>query len=135
MKGTGSVLVAGLAAVLMALPVGAEQSLDRTSGASQIEAEQYEVGTGSWYGPGFNGKLTANGETFDQNKLTAAHPTLPLPSTVAITNLANNRSLVVRVNDRGPYIEGRIIDVSRRAARILGFEKEGLARLRLRVLD
>lgn len=130
MKGTTIVLAAMTAAVLLALPVGAEQSLEGTS-----KGEQIEVGTGSWYGPGFHGKLTANGEIFDQNKLTAAHPTLPLPSTVAITNLANNRSLVLRVNDRGPYIEGRIVDVSQRAARILGFEKEGLATLQLKVLD
>ncbi len=130
MRGTTIALVAMTAAVLLALPVGAEQSLERTSKGGQIE-----VGTGSWYGPGFHGKLTANGETFDQNKLTAAHPTLPLPSTVAITNLANNRSLILRVNDRGPYIKGRIVDVSQRAAQILGFEKEGLATLQLEVLD
>ena len=130
MKGTTTALAAMTAAVLLALPVGAEQGLQRTTKGGQIE-----VGTGSWYGPGFHGKLTANGEIFDQNKLTAAHRTLPLPSTIAVTNLANNRSLILRVNDRGPYIEGRIVDVSKRAAQILGFEKEGLATLQLEVLD
>lgn len=130
MRGTTTILMAMMAAVLLALPVGADQNFERTSKSGQIE-----VGTGSWYGPGFHGKLTANGEIFDQNKLTAAHPTLPLPSTIAITNLANNRSLILRVNDRGPYIDGRIVDVSQRAAQILGFEKEGLATLQLKVLD
>ena len=130
MKGTTIVLLAISAAILLAWPVGAEQSLERKSKGGQIE-----VGTGSWYGPGFHGKQTANGEIFDQTKLTAAHPTLPLPSTIAITNLANNRSLILRVNDRGPYIEGRIVDVSQRAAQILGFEKEGLATLQVEVLD
>ena len=129
MRGTIS-LVAILAAMLLALPAGAEPNFDRAS-----QAGPFQVGTGSWYGPGFHGKVTANGEIFDQNKLTAAHRTLPLPSTIAVTNLANNRSLILRVNDRGPYIEGRIVDVSKRAAQILGFEKEGLATLQLEVLD
>ena len=130
MRGTALALAVALAAMLLAAPVKAEPSFKRIYNGVPVE-----VGTGSWYGPGFHGKLTANGEVFDQNKLTAAHPTLPLPSTIVITNLANNRSLVLRVNDRGPYIEGRIVDVSKRAAQILGFEKEGLATLQLQVLD
>ena len=76
----------------------------------------------SWYGAEFHGRRTANGEIFDQRALTAAHPTLPLPSYVRVTNLDNDRSLVVRVNDRGPYRHGRLIDVSERAAEMLGFQ-------------
>ena len=92
------------------------------------------VGVASWYGPGFDGKLTANGEIYDQNALTAAHPTLQMPSLVRVLNLENGRSVVVRVNDRGPFAHGRIIDVSRRAADLLGFLDQGTARVRVQVL-
>ncbi len=78
-----------------------------------------KVGDASWYGPGFHGKRTANGEVFDQNDLTAAHPTLPMPSLVRVTNLANNKSVVVRVNDRGPFHSNRIIDLSKKAAQAI----------------
>ena len=93
-----------------------------------------QTGLSSWYGPGFHGNQTANGEIFDQTKLTAAHRTLPLPSIVRVTNLDTDRSLILRVNDRGPYIKGRIIDVSKEAAKILGFEEEGLAEVMIEVL-
>lgn len=82
-------------------------------------------GLASWYGEDFHGRLTANGEVFDLNGISAAHPTLPLPSYVRVTNLSNGRSLIVRVNDRGPYHGNRIIDVSTRAARLLGFYNRG----------
>ena len=88
------------------------------------------VGISSYYGPGFHGRPTANGETFDMHALTAAHKTLPIPCYARVTNLHNGRSLVVRVNDRGPYINGRILDVSDRVARLLGFDG-GLAKVRL----
>lgn len=91
-----------------------------------------EVGVASWYGPQFHRRLTANGEIFDMNRLSAAHTTLPLPSMVEVTNLSNGRSLVVRVNDRGPFASNRIIDMSRAAARRLGFEQEGTTRVRVR---
>jgi rare lipoprotein A len=91
-------------------------------------------GIASWYGPGFHGRSTANGETFDADELTAAHPTLPLPSIVRVTNLANRRQLDVRVNDRGPFVGDRIIDVSRAAARQLGFEGRGTTRVRVEFL-
>ncbi|WP_448582664.1 septal ring lytic transglycosylase RlpA family protein [Thermaurantiacus sp.] len=91
-----------------------------------------EVGIASWYGPGFHALPTASGETYDQDGLTAAHKTLPMPSFVEVTNLHNGRRLVVRINDRGPFVEGRIIDVSRRAAQLLGMEGPGLARVRVR---
>lgn len=84
-------------------------------------------GTASWYGADFHGRATANGEIFDANAITAAHPTLPLPSYVRVTNLSNGRSLIVRVNDRGPYAGNRIIDVSKRAAYLLGFTISGTA--------
>lgn len=90
------------------------------------------TGIASWYGSDFHGRLTANGEVFDMNALTAAHPTLPLPSYVTVTNLANGRSLIVRVNDRGPYARGRIIDLSRRVARELGLEAAGTGAVRVR---
>lgn len=91
-----------------------------------------EVGLASWYGAQFHAKATANGETFDMNTMTAAHKTLPLPSLVEVTNLENGRKVVVRVNDRGPFVGDRIIDMSRAAARELGFEAKGLAKVRVR---
>ena len=93
-----------------------------------------ETGIASWYGEAFNGRHTANGEVFDLNGLTAAHHTLALPSVVQVTNLENGRSLTLRVNDRGPFAHGRIIDVSRHAAQLLGFEQQGTAKVRVRVL-
>lgn len=91
-----------------------------------------EVGIASWYGPGFHRLTTANGETYDQDALTAAHRTLPMPSWVEVTNLDNGRRLVVRINDRGPFVDGRIIDLSRRSAQLLGVDGPGLARVRVR---
>lgn len=90
-----------------------------------------ETGVASWYGPDFHGRPTANGETFDQHALSAAHTTLPLPSLVRVTNLENGRAMTLRVNDRGPFVDGRIIDVSRAAARELGFISQGTARVRV----
>jgi len=100
-------------------------------------AEDYsydETGIASWYGPNFHGKYTANGEVYDMNDLTAAHHTLPMPSLVRVTNLDNGRSIVVRVNDRGPFAKGRILDMSRRAAQLLGYEQTGTAKVRVQVL-
>jgi rare lipoprotein A len=94
-----------------------------------------ETGEASWYGPGFHGKQTANGEIFNQYDLTAAHPTLPLPSFVEVTNLRNGRNLVVRVNDRGPFHGGRILDLSKAAAEKLGVIATGVAPVRVRFLD
>ncbi|MGH6938758.1 septal ring lytic transglycosylase RlpA family protein [Hypericibacter sp.] len=93
-----------------------------------------ETGIASWYGPDFNGKPTASGEIYDQNGLTAAHKSLPLPTIVQVTNLENGRSLKLRINDRGPFVNGRIIDVSRRAAQLLGFHENGTAKVRVQVL-
>lgn len=93
-----------------------------------------ETGIASWYGPNFHGQRTANGERFDMNQISAAHRTLPLPSMVQVTNLENGRTINVRVNDRGPFAHGRVIDVSRRAAQLLGFARKGTAKVRVRIL-
>jgi len=91
----------------------------------------YQVGTASWYGEYFQGKETASGEPYDMHDFTAAHPTLPLGTFVKVTNLRNGRAAVVRINDRGPVVDGRIIDVSYNVARALGFKERGLQRVRL----
>lgn len=91
-------------------------------------------GVASWYGDQFHMKATANGEMFDMNAVSAAHTTLPLPSMVEVTNLDNGRKLVVRVNDRGPFVDNRIIDLSREAAHQLGYDRAGLANVRVRYL-
>lgn len=101
----------------------------------QEKFQHSETGIASWYGPGFHGKKTANGETYDQYELTAAHRTLQLPSLVKVTNLENGKSVVVRINDRGPFAHGRIIDMSRRGAELLGFKNKGTARVRVTVLE
>lgn len=93
-----------------------------------------ETGIASWYGDEFAGKLTANGEIFDPEVVSAAHKTLPMPSAVRVTNLDNGRSLVIRINDRGPFVTGRIIDLSREAARLIGFKEKGIARVRVQIL-
>ncbi|HXK95791.1 MAG TPA: septal ring lytic transglycosylase RlpA family protein, partial [bacterium] len=87
----------------------------------------------SWYGREFHGKRTASGEVFDMNAMTAAHPTLPFDTRVRVTNLENRRSVVLRINDRGPNVRGRIIDVSLAAARKLDFEQQGLAQVKVEV--
>jgi rare lipoprotein A len=91
----------------------------------------YQIGTASWYGSYFHGKETASGEAFNMYDLTAAHPTLPLGTYVRVTNLRNGRAVVVRVNDRGPVVEGRIIDLSYEAARVLHLEHQGIQQVRL----
>ena len=93
-----------------------------------------QTGIASWYGADFHDHRTANGEIFNKNELTAAHRTLPLPTLARVTNLDNGRSIVVRINDRGPFADGRIIDMSQRAAQLLGFERQGTAKVRVQVL-
>ena len=94
-----------------------------------------ETGIASWYGEPFHGRDTANGERYDMNELTAAHKTMPLPSTVRVTNLENGRTLMLRVNDRGPFVDGRIIDISRRGAQLLGFYRKGTAKVRVEFVE
>jgi peptidoglycan lytic transglycosylase len=93
-----------------------------------------QAGVASWYGPGFHGNRTANGEVFDQYELTAAHPTLPLGTRAMVTNLSNGRAVEVRINDRGPFVGGRVIDLSYAAARTIGMIGPGTARVRIDVL-
>jgi len=100
-----------------------------------VEDDRYDsTGIASWYGPQFHKRQTANGEIFDMHKISAAHPTLPMPVMVRVTNLENGRALIVRVNDRGPFAGGREIDMSMRAAELLGFKEQGLAKVRVQYL-
>ena len=92
------------------------------------------TGMASWYGDDFHGRLTANGEIFDMNTLTAAHPTLPLPSYARVTNLKNGRSVIVRINDRGPYAHRRVIDLSKRVAEVLAFKNDGITKVRVKYI-
>ena len=100
----------------------------------KLEPKYEKTGMASWYGPNFHGRLTANGEIYDQYSLSAAHPTMPLPSYARVTNLSNGRSVVVRVNDRGPYAHGRLIDLSAKAAKLLDYTRKGVARVRVKYL-
>ncbi len=100
----------------------------------QNYVEFEEVGVASWYGADFHGKYTANGEIYDMQAMTAAHPTLPLPSMVRVTNLRNGRTVIVRVNDRGPFSKERIIDVSEKAADELGFKDYGTTKVYIQLL-
>lgn len=93
-----------------------------------------EVGIASWYGPKFHGRRTANGEIFDMDLITAAHPTLPMPVRARVTNLENGKSIIVRINDRGPFAKDREIDLSRKAAEVLGFRDKGTTRVRVQYL-
>lgn len=115
--------------------VGAPYEIDGKWYYPKEQPDYDAYGIASWYGPDFHGKVTANGDTFDQNALTAAHNTLPLPSMVRVTNLENKKTLIVMVNDRGPFSKGRIIDLSKRSAEILGFKHKGTARVRVQYLE
>ena len=100
----------------------------------QVAGPYYEVGIASWYGPGFQGNHTANGEIYDMNGISAAHKTLPFGTIVRVVDLDTARSIVVRINDRGPFIEGRIIDLSKGAAEKLGIVDKGIAHVGLRIV-
>lgn len=115
-------LVAALAGCATPRPVPAERPIFA------------ETGIASWYGKVHDGHLTADGEAFDMNAMTAAHRSLPFGTVVRVTNLANGRSIKVRINDRGPYIRSRVIDLSARAARALGIAERGIARVRIEEL-
>jgi rare lipoprotein A len=111
--------------------VGAPYQIGDTWYYPSEQPDYDETGIASWYGPTFYGRSTANGEHFDADALTAAHRTLPMPVNVRVTNLDNGKSLIVRVNDRGPFAKGRIIDLSERAATLLGYKQQGTARVRV----
>jgi rare lipoprotein A len=114
--------------------VGEPYQIDNVWYYPHEQPDYDETGIASWYGPDFYGKYTANGELYDGNKLTAAHRTLPMPVNVRVTNLDNGKSIIVRVNDRGPYARGRIIDLSRRAAELLDVVQNGTAKVRVTYL-
>jgi rare lipoprotein A len=114
--------------------VGSPYKIDGVWYVPSEQPDYDEVGVASWYGDDFHEKLTANGETFDMNALSAAHKTLPMPSIVEVTNLDNGKKLRVRVNDRGPFVGDRLIDMSHAAAVSLGFGPKGLARVRVRYI-
>ena len=122
-----SVLVQGCAIVAPPKQSGAEINIPQTPSAKPVLGS----GTASWYGRDFAGKPTASGELFDENLFTAAHRTLPLGSKVKVVNLANGKSVEVKINDRGPFSGNRIIDLSRAAARALGIIDDGIAEVRL----
>jgi peptidoglycan lytic transglycosylase len=138
----------GLMAALLVIGLGAAQGPNNSEASSapdnsaqikpevqkQAKAKPYQVGTASWYGEDFEGKTTASGEDYEMYDMTAAHPTLPLGSYVRVTNLHNGRAVVVKVNDRGPIVEGRIIDLSYGAAQALQFQHRGLQKVRLDVV-
>ena len=136
-----------LATVLMVVSLGAAQrptnseSVNTRSKTVAVapgkiaRTKPYQIGTASWYGSYFQGRATASGEPYDMYDLTAAHPTLPLGSWVRVTNLGNGRAVVVRINDRGPIVPGRIIDLSYNTAHVLHFGSKGLQRVRLDVVN
>ena len=115
--------------------VGSPYQIDGTWYYPEEQPDYDETGIASWYGPTFYGKYTANGELYDGDAVTAAHRTLPMPVNVRVTNLENGKSIVVRVNDRGPYARGRIIDLSRHAAELLDVVRTGTARVRVTYLS
>jgi rare lipoprotein A (peptidoglycan hydrolase) len=108
---------------------GKQTSQDKETPAAKPTHKEF--GEASWYGPGFHGKETANGETFNQNNMTAAHPSLPMGTKADVTNLENGKKVEVRINDRGPYAEDRVIDVSQAAAKRLGMEEEGTTEVKI----
>jgi rare lipoprotein A len=113
----------------------AENENKTTSGGTQeIEKEFFQAGEASWYGPDFHGKRTANGEIYDMDKLTAAHKELPFHTLVEVENIDNRKQVIVRINDRGPFIKDRVIDLSKKAAQRLGMVKTGTAPVRLRII-
>jgi rare lipoprotein A len=121
-------LILVLAATCLCAAIGGSAGSAKTGHAQQ-------VGLASWYGKSFRGKRTASGELFDERKLTAAHPTLPMNTLLRVTRLGNDRSVVVRVNDRGPFRSKRIIDLSKEAAKILGFLERGTAKVAIEVVQ
>lgn len=116
--------------------VGKEYKVKDKKYSPAHDTKYNKVGMASWYGTrgGFHGKKTANGDKYDKNVLTAASPTLPIPSLIKVTNLGNNKSLILRVNDRGPFSKNRIIDASEQAAKVLGFKNQGTAKVRVEYL-
>lgn len=114
--------------------VGSSYTIKGKTYTPEIDHEYDEIGYASWYGHGFHCKKTANGEYFNKHEFSAAHKTLRLPSVVKVTNLSNNRSINVVINDRGPFVKNRIIDISEKAAETLGFRGQGVTKVRVEFL-
>ena len=129
-----SKLINGQNQVQQGYKVGQPYQVDGVWYYPAVNYDYDETGVASWYGPGFTGHATASGETYDENALTAAHKTLPLPTLVRVTNLENGRQIQIRINDRGPFVNNRIIDLSRRGAQLLGMEQQGTAKVRVQVM-
>ena len=140
------VLTQSMLAFLLASTLGAAPGQQYGPSAKQSKAnapkapatkkvKPYEVGEASWYGRQFHGKETASGESYDMFRFTAAHPSLPLGTWVRVTNLRNHKGVIVRVNDRGPVVPGRIMDLSYGAAQVLGFRGNGVAKVRLDIVQ
>lgn len=110
---------------------GGRKETQQEKGRAAAKSVHKEVGEASWYGPGFQGQETANGETFDQKDMTAAHPTLPMGTKAKVTNLENGKQVNVRINDRGPFAEERVIDLSRAAAKKLNMEEDGTTKVKI----
>ena len=130
----GSVMVVA-ALGMLALEKSFEPGRQRVENRGAYYRFAPEEGIASWYGPGFIGRPTASGEIYDPNDWVAAHRTLPLGTRVRVTNLGNGMTVVLRITDRGPYVEGRILDLSRRAARFLGLKRKGLGKVRIEVIE
>lgn len=140
-QGLALAVLVGLGAAQRPTSIGSAEKTNAVAEQRQISGplarknvRPYQVGTASWYGEDFEGKPTASGEPYNMYELTAAHPTLPLGTMVKVTNLRNRRAVVVRINDRGPVVEGRIIDVSYGAAQALRFKSQGIQKVRLDVV-
>ncbi len=127
-----ALMVAALSGAATATPAAPTPEPAQT--APVVKTHWYQIGRASWYGGGFQGRATASGEAYNMADLTCAHRSLPLGTLVRVTNLTNNRSVVVRVNDRGPYFANRVVDLSYAAARFLGFSRAGTQTVRLDVL-
>ncbi|MCX7876937.1 MAG: septal ring lytic transglycosylase RlpA family protein [Melioribacteraceae bacterium] len=110
------------------------ESKESSTTLNQVEINDLGIMTASWYGPRFHGKSTANGELFDQSALTAAHKSLPFGTILQITNIRNNKSVIIRINDRGPYVEGRDLDLSKATAKALGILHKGVVKVKVKEL-
>ena len=115
--------------------VGSPYSINGVKYIPKEDPNYFEEGIASWYGPNFDGKITANGEIFDQYAVTAAHRTLPIPSLVKVTNLENDRNIILRINDRGPFVGDRIIDLSYKSAQLLDIIENGTGKVRVEIID
>jgi rare lipoprotein A (peptidoglycan hydrolase) len=135
-------LLLGVSVLLFLMMGGCASTVSRREAMPRIatppapaQSRTVQVGRASWYGARHHGKVTASGEVYNQYALTAAHPTLPLGSRAVVTNLDNGKTVEVQINDRGPFVDGRVIDLSRGAAQVIGLVKPGIARVRVKTLS